>query len=255
MSERKSFVELSQLPEKFWEVLIVFNLILTISPFFSGLDFGVFKVPKFSPYWNSILFPIGLGLLILNILAFRKCLKDSFEDRAYRIITAILAVAILIEILLIYFYPTILIEKVELNYISSRGVAHLSVDGKSHKLFSNDFKIFVFSRVIPDKQWWYDRIAETDVNPQAKNWKIEAIAGNNSDGQRICKKTEIEIIAIGSTEDEMNQIFAKNTSKDATYIQYYETFPIRSEVSKIILEPDPIPICCVNDKHNECEKK
>lgn len=46
-AERRSTYELIGLPETFGVVLLTFGLVLALSPFFSGVDFGIFQVPAF----------------------------------------------------------------------------------------------------------------------------------------------------------------------------------------------------------------
>ncbi|HVE58933.1 MAG TPA: hypothetical protein VNB22_19015 [Pyrinomonadaceae bacterium] len=242
--EKKSFVKLTQLPEKFWEVLIVFAFIILISPFLSGMDFGVIKTPKFSPYLSAILFPIASCIFVLTALAFYPFYGKSRDNNLYWTITIVLFILLLTELLVFYFYPTINIEKIELDHVSEHGVAHINIVGNSRKLFSNDFKIFVFTRVIEHgNEWWHDTDADTDFNPTAKNWKAEAIAGDDSENRRICSATEVEIIAIGSTDEEMNKEFANNKNAEH-HIKYIDKFMINSGIAKTVIEPPSLPKNC-----------
>lgn len=255
MSEKKSFAKLTQLPDKFWEALIIFAFVILISPFLSGMDFGVVKVPQFSPFWNAILFPIGICLFTLTALAFYPFFGSSVKNNIYWAITVILALLVITEILVLYFFPTIKIMLVEVDYISPRGVAHLKVKGDSKKLVSNDFKIFVFTRVPKNEPlWWYDPVANTGFDPVDGKWEAEAIVGSNDEGRRICHPTEVEVIAIASTDEEMKKEFAKNT--DSTpYIKYFNKFNTYSEKTTLTVTPKTIPVCCVNDKDPECAPK
>ena len=254
MKEKKSFVELSHLPDKFWEVFIIFTFVILISPFFSGMDFGVVKVPQFSPFWNSILLPIGFGLFTLAALSFYPFFSNSKVNNFYWFFTILLILFNLVFLGIFLVYPTVEINKTELDHISPRGVAHINTEGNSKNLTSNDFKIFVFTR-IPDKdvEWWYDEVASTSFDPRNGNWEAEAIAGNNSDDRRICQTTEVEIIAIASTQDEMNKEFSKNPNTEK-YIKYYSKFRTLSGVNKYVVEPKEKPICCEDKENDECKK-
>lgn len=71
MVERVSLFKLSGLPDAFGVILLVFSFILCLSPYFSGADFGVFKIPLFTPTakrWLRILGPVIFILVVLFYL-------------------------------------------------------------------------------------------------------------------------------------------------------------------------------------------
>lgn len=71
MSDKLSLFKWSGLPETFGGVLLVFSLILLLSPYFSGADFGVFKIPILTPSakkWLRIIGPIMFGLCVFSFL-------------------------------------------------------------------------------------------------------------------------------------------------------------------------------------------
>lgn len=48
MEERASIIKLLGLPETFAVLLLTFSFILFLAPYFSGADFGLFKIPQFT---------------------------------------------------------------------------------------------------------------------------------------------------------------------------------------------------------------
>lgn len=70
MTDKTSLFELSKLPQPFGVILLVLSLILLLSPYLSGADFGVFKVPNFAPGAKKWLKVIGPILFIMCILSF-----------------------------------------------------------------------------------------------------------------------------------------------------------------------------------------
>lgn len=68
--DRSSFFKISGLPDSFGVVLLVFSFILLLAPYFSGADFGLFKIPAVTEYAKKLLKIIGPVLFILCILSF-----------------------------------------------------------------------------------------------------------------------------------------------------------------------------------------
>ena len=69
--EHKSTYTLLGLPDDFATVLLIVALILALSPYLSGADFGVFKVPSFSDEVRSrlrLLGPLALAGVVLLFL-------------------------------------------------------------------------------------------------------------------------------------------------------------------------------------------
>ena len=67
-TEFKSILDLLGLPGAFGGTLLVLSLILALAPYFAGLDFGVIKIPDFSPEWRRRLKWLGPFALVLMIL-------------------------------------------------------------------------------------------------------------------------------------------------------------------------------------------
>lgn len=55
------------MPGAFGATLLLLGLILTLAPYFSGQDFGVIKIPDFSPEWRRKLKGIGPIVFVLMI--------------------------------------------------------------------------------------------------------------------------------------------------------------------------------------------
>jgi formylglycine-generating enzyme required for sulfatase activity len=69
--EKWSLFKLSGLPDPFGVVLLSFSFILLLAPYFSGADFGLFKIPIFTESakrWLKILGPIVFCLCILSFI-------------------------------------------------------------------------------------------------------------------------------------------------------------------------------------------
>jgi len=47
MVERASLYKISGLPESFGGALLIFFFILSLAPYISGIDVGIFKIPAF----------------------------------------------------------------------------------------------------------------------------------------------------------------------------------------------------------------
>jgi hypothetical protein len=71
MTERVSLFKVTQIPESFGAVLLIFFFILLLSPYFSGADFGIFKIPLFTDKakrWFKIIGPILFVCCALSFL-------------------------------------------------------------------------------------------------------------------------------------------------------------------------------------------
>ena len=66
-TEFKSILDLLGLPGAFGGTLLVLSLILALAPYFAGLDFGVIKIPDFSPEWRRRLKWLGPFALVFMI--------------------------------------------------------------------------------------------------------------------------------------------------------------------------------------------
>lgn len=71
LEQRASIIKLLGLPENFAVVLLTFSFILALAPYFSGADFGLFKIPQFTADARKKLKIIGpivfLALVILFV--------------------------------------------------------------------------------------------------------------------------------------------------------------------------------------------
>jgi hypothetical protein len=76
---RDSVIHKSGLPPEFGVILLVLALILTLAPYLSGMDFGIFKIPVFPSAARCRLRVIGPLFLIAVALTFVPLLKvDPF---------------------------------------------------------------------------------------------------------------------------------------------------------------------------------
>jgi hypothetical protein len=60
-----SILEKLGIPEVFGATLLLFSLILTLAPYFTGNDFGIFKIPRFSRVVRRRLYVVGPLMLLL----------------------------------------------------------------------------------------------------------------------------------------------------------------------------------------------
>jgi hypothetical protein len=70
MTEKVSLFKATQIPDSFGVVLLIFFLILLLAPYFSGADFGIFRIPLFTDKAKKWLKVIGPILFIFSILSF-----------------------------------------------------------------------------------------------------------------------------------------------------------------------------------------
>lgn len=70
MGERVSIIKLLGLPETFAVMLLTFSFILLLAPYFSGADFGLFKIPQFTDHARKKLKITGPIVFLLLLLLF-----------------------------------------------------------------------------------------------------------------------------------------------------------------------------------------
>ncbi len=75
MTDRKSLFKLSELPEPFGITVLILLLIFALAPYFSGADFGIFKIPVFTEQAKKWLKIIGPILLIACITIFLPLIR------------------------------------------------------------------------------------------------------------------------------------------------------------------------------------
>ncbi|HYX72438.1 MAG TPA: hypothetical protein VE732_06690, partial [Nitrososphaera sp.] len=71
MVDRTSLFKLSGLPESFGAIILIFSFILLLAPYFSGADFGIFKIPTFTSSakkWLKIIGPLLSTVCIVSYL-------------------------------------------------------------------------------------------------------------------------------------------------------------------------------------------
>jgi len=76
MNNKRSFFEVLCLPEQFKYFLCAFTFILVVAPYFSGLDFGIVKIPTFTVAIAKSLKYIGPVALILVICSSIRFFPD-----------------------------------------------------------------------------------------------------------------------------------------------------------------------------------
>ena len=77
MIDRLSLFKLSGLPDSFGVILLCFSFILLLAPYFSGGDFGLFKIPKFTESAKKWLKKFGPVLFVLCLLTFVPLIKPQ----------------------------------------------------------------------------------------------------------------------------------------------------------------------------------
>lgn len=70
MMDKESLFKLVPLPQPFGVVLLSFFFILLLAPYFSGADFGLFKIPNFTESAKKRLKIIGPVVFCLCLLSF-----------------------------------------------------------------------------------------------------------------------------------------------------------------------------------------
>lgn len=70
LEERASIIKLLGLPETFAVLLLTFSFILLLAPYFSGADFGLFKIPQFADPARKKLKLIGPIVFLALVVSF-----------------------------------------------------------------------------------------------------------------------------------------------------------------------------------------
>lgn len=82
---RRSLIQIIGLPETFGVVLLTLALVLSLSPYLSGEDFGIFKIPRFPVATLSVvkvLGPFALGIILFLFLPIWKAAGDPAAPTA-----------------------------------------------------------------------------------------------------------------------------------------------------------------------------
>jgi hypothetical protein len=77
--DRTSLFKMTTLPDAFGVVLLVFSFILLLAPYFSGTDFGLFKVPTVNDPTKKVLKIIGPVIFISIVLLFVPIVPNTKE--------------------------------------------------------------------------------------------------------------------------------------------------------------------------------
>ena len=70
MNEKESILSFLALPSEFGLILLIVALTLLLAPYFSGADFGRFKIPNFPPKTRRSLRVIGPLFLIVTVILY-----------------------------------------------------------------------------------------------------------------------------------------------------------------------------------------
>jgi hypothetical protein len=70
LEDKISIIKVIGLPESFAVVLLTFSFILLLAPYFSGADFGLFKVPQFTDGARKKLKIIGPVIFLVLVMLF-----------------------------------------------------------------------------------------------------------------------------------------------------------------------------------------
>lgn len=70
MEGKISIIKLLGLPETFAVVLLTFSFILVLAPYFSGADFGLFKIPQFTDSARKKLKMVGPVIFLVLVILF-----------------------------------------------------------------------------------------------------------------------------------------------------------------------------------------
>jgi hypothetical protein len=83
--DKSSLFKLSGLPDSFGGVLLGFSFILLLAPYFSGADFGLFKIPTFTQgakKWLKIIGPILFAVCVFAFIPVFPADKKAPTDEA-----------------------------------------------------------------------------------------------------------------------------------------------------------------------------
>ena len=95
-SDKKSMLQRAGWPDQICLVLFTLALVLTLSPYLGGVDFGGIKVPKLPTQVTRVMYFLGPMLLLASLLLFipfrwqDKSLLITTEDKARTVIKKIL---------------------------------------------------------------------------------------------------------------------------------------------------------------------
>lgn len=76
LEDKISIIKLIGLPESFAVVLLTFSFILLLAPYFSGADFGLFKVPQFTDGGRKKLKIIGPIIFLVLVMLFPSLITN-----------------------------------------------------------------------------------------------------------------------------------------------------------------------------------
>ena len=79
LEDKISIIKLSGLPEPFAIVLLTFSFILFLAPYFSGADFGLFKIPQFTDPARKKLKIIGPVIFVLLVALFIPMIPNQSD--------------------------------------------------------------------------------------------------------------------------------------------------------------------------------
>ncbi|NEQ42879.1 MAG: hypothetical protein F6K00_04680 [Leptolyngbya sp. SIOISBB] len=80
-TNRKSLYKIIGLPNDFGVILLTFGLILLLSPYLSGFDFGIFQIPKLDPKMQQNLRILGPIIFAGLIFLFVPIWKESKSNK------------------------------------------------------------------------------------------------------------------------------------------------------------------------------
>lgn len=77
MEDKTSIIKWMGLPEPFAIVLLILSLIFALAPYLPGKDFGVLKIPQFTPSTRKILKIIGPIVFLTSVMLFVPLIAQS----------------------------------------------------------------------------------------------------------------------------------------------------------------------------------
>jgi hypothetical protein len=77
LEDKTSIVKLLGLPEAFAVVLLTFSFVLLLAPYFSGADFGLFKIPQFTDLARKKLKIIGPIVFLVSFILFLPVIRHG----------------------------------------------------------------------------------------------------------------------------------------------------------------------------------
>lgn len=82
LEERTSIIKLLGLPETFAVLLLTFSFILALAPYFSGADFGLFKIPQFTDSARKKLKIIGPIIFLALVILFVPMIPQHVSTKS-----------------------------------------------------------------------------------------------------------------------------------------------------------------------------